>query len=94
MPPLAAGLLAAGVFATALFQGLLVGAQSVTLATTAGVLSAAAVVPQLAIAFAAAPPAQPLAAAQIAGYVLAPLAACAYLALSLYEKKRAFRTVL
>jgi hypothetical protein len=69
-------------------------AQSVTLATTAGVLSAAALVPQLAIAFAVAPPAAPLVPAQIAGYVLAPLATCAYLLLSLYEKKRAFRSVL
>ncbi len=92
LSPLSAGLLAAGVLATALFQSLLVGAQSVTLAVTAGVLSSAVLVPQLVIAFAVKP--EPLAAVQIAGYVLAPVAACAYLALGLYEKHKALRSVL
>ena len=85
-------LLICGTVVTALFQSLLVATESVTLAITAGVLSSAAIVPQLIIAFAI-DPKSPLAPIQIAGYVLAPVAAIAYLAFGLYEKQRTFKSV-
>ncbi len=87
MSGLAAGLLVLGVFVTAAFQGLLVGMQSVTLATSAGVLSIAAVVPQVAISLAIKP--QQLPPVVIAGYVLAPAAAIAYVVVGLVQRRKA-----
>ncbi len=70
------GLLAVGTITTAAFQGLLVAVQSVTLSTSAGVLSIAVVVPQIAISLVISP--QDLEPVQIVGYVLATVGAFAY----------------
>jgi hypothetical protein len=67
-------------------QGLLVGVQSVVLSTSAGVLSIAVVVPQIAISLAISP--QSLETVQIVGYVLAVVGAFAYTVVRNVELKR------
>lgn len=75
-PPLTIGLLVAGVFITASFQGSMVAMQAWTRATSTGVGSLLAVVPQVIIALATRNAS--LDAIHIVGYVLAPLGGILY----------------
>lgn len=78
-----------GCVVTALFQALLAATQSVTLAISAGVISIFATVPQIGISIAIDP--EPLAAIQIVGYTLTPLAAIGYAVERVYRSFRAQR---
>lgn len=76
LPADVVGLLVGGIFVTLLFQLMLVLMQSVTLATSAGVISLFVIIPQLVIKWIESP--YSLNGVQIAGYVLAPLGVTVY----------------